>query len=467
MPTTPERPDARPDAEDQPSAAEAVPPAYRDTVRIDDAELGRHDTVRVQVRPAAPEHETVPLADNRETVAVPRQRRPERSGRAPLPVAAGFATLWAALLSYLPVAVAFGLVQGAEDTGSVFGAARLGLAAWLLGHGVPLATGIGPIGLTPLLLGGFAAWRLLRAGVHVSRAVGYRRSGRLRDAALVGVAVGIGYGLLGLLAALGAGGVSGVSVPRAALTLAPIGAAFAFVGALRNTDAIRTVARTLPFALRHGSRTGLVAALLILAAGAGIAGLSTAISGGQAAELVAAYRTGVAGQAGITLVSLAYAPNVAIWAAAYLLGPGFAAGTDSTVSLTEVVVGPLPAVPLAGGLPDGPVGGFGAALLVVPVLAAVAAGWLLARRLRRSATAKAQQRTGWWPLTASALIAGPVAGAALAAAAHLSTGPLGDGRLTTVGPVWWQVGAAATAVVTGGVLIGAAATRAFARPSSR
>ena len=72
--------------------------------------------------------------------------------------------------------------------------------------------------------------------------------------------------------------------------------------------------------------------------------------------MIAAYQTGVTGQAGITLVSLAYGANGAIWAAAYLLGPGFALGTDSAVTVTEVTAGPLPSLPLLAGLPNGPMG---------------------------------------------------------------------------------------------------------------
>lgn len=464
MPTSPDKPDA----EDQ-SAAQAV--GARDTVPVDlGDDRGRRDTVRVQVRPPTPERETVRLdrdraeLRNRETVAVPRQRAPQRGPRAPLAVAASFATIWAALLSYLPVALVLGLAQLAESSGSFVGSLRIGLAGWLLGHGVPLGTPIGPLGLAPLLVSGLIAWRLLRAGVHLTRAMGARRSGRVRDAGLVALAVGTGYGLLGVLAALATAGAS-APVVRAGLTLAPIGAVFSFVGALRGTDAIRTIARALPFVLRHGSRTGLVAGLLVLAAGAGMAGLSTAMGAGKAAELVAAYRTGIAGQAGIILISLAYAPNVAAWGAAYLLGPGFALGTDTHVSLTEVVVGPLPALPLASGLPDGPVGGLGAALLVVPLLAAGASGWLLARRLRRSATAQAENRTGWAPLVGSALIAGPVAGIVLALSAQFSSGSLGDGRLASLGPSPLYVGLLGAAVAAAGVLVGAAATRAFAQPT--
>jgi hypothetical protein len=213
--------------------------------------------------------------------------------------------------------------------------------------------------------------------------------------------------------------------------------------------------------VRHGLRTGLVAAMLILAAGAAFTGLSVAIGGGQAADMIAAYRTGVTGQAGITLVSLAYGANAVIWAAAYLLGPGFALGTDSAVSITEVTVGPLPTLPLLAGLPNGPMGATGALLLAVPVLAAMFAGWLLTQRLRRDP----ETRTPQWPmLVGSAAIAGPVAGVVLGLLALISGGSLGAGRLSDIGPVPWQVALVATAVVAVSATIGAAVARTFRKP---
>ena len=118
----------------------------RKTVRIDAGRPGAADDL-----------------GNRETVHLPLQRRPPQTRRAPLVVAAAFATLWAALLSYLPVAVVMGLARSMEGSGGILGSARVGLAAWLLGHGVPLGTSIGPISLAPLLLTLLAGWRLTRA----------------------------------------------------------------------------------------------------------------------------------------------------------------------------------------------------------------------------------------------------------------------------------------------------------------
>ncbi|MFF3851616.1 DUF6350 family protein [Micromonospora sp. NPDC002575] len=385
----------------------------------------------------------------------PRPGEPSR-GRAPLAVAAGVAAAWAALTSYLPVALVLGLAQLTEDAGSVTGALRAGLAGWLLGHGVPLATDAGPFGLTPLALTALAVWRLTRAGVHASRAIGARGGRSPRQALAAAGAVGTGYALLGALAAVPVG----AAPARAGATFALVGTLGALAGALRTTAVARLLAARAPTPLRDGVRAGLVAGLLLLGAGAGAAGLAVATGGGDAADMIGAYRTGVAGQAGITLVSLAYAPNATIWSASYLLGPGFAVGVDTAVRTSEVSVGALPAVPLLAGLPSGPVDGYGAGLLAVPVLAGMAAGWLLARRLLRIA-AEDRAEVAWPALLAPAALAGPVAGLLLGGLAAVSGGPLGGGRLAEIGPVGWQVAAVATAVIAVGAVLGAAATRAL------
>ncbi|WP_407952151.1 cell division protein PerM [Plantactinospora sonchi] len=392
----------------------------------------------------------------------PRERRP--SGRAPLPVAAAVATLWAAVVSYLPVALVLGGARFAEDAGSFGAAARLGLAGWLLGHGVPLQTDAGPFGLAPLALAMFAAWRLARAGVHVSRAIGARHHPTLGRAFVVAAAVGTGYGVLGGLAALALGGDGPTAAPlRALLTLAAFGALAALVGALRTTGALGSLARRTPPVLRDGVRAGVVAAFLLFAAGAGVAGLAVATGGGEAGDMIGAYRTGVVGQAGITLVSLGYAPNAAIWAVSFLLGPGFAVGTDTVVRTTEVSIGALPAVPLFAALPEGPLGGVGGAVLAVPVLAGMGAGWLLARRMVLSAAVRQAPPPGWANLLGAAAVGGPVAGMLMGGAAFFSGGPLGSGRLAEIGPSYWQVAAGATVVVLVGTLIGAVASRVVTR----
>ncbi|GAA0533800.1 hypothetical protein GCM10010172_13470 [Paractinoplanes ferrugineus] len=436
-----DRPTGALDPGDRPTGA--LDPGDRPTVLVDERRLGEQTTVKV-----------------------PGQRKPPpRARRAPVPVAVAFATLWAAAISYFPVAAVIGLARTLEGQGGLGGAAHAGLAGWLLGHGVPIGTSIGPLGLAPLLLTVLIVWRLNQAGLHVTRAIGARRSGRMGHALLVAFGVALTYSLLGSVAALAVDGKgTDVTPARAAINFFVLGLFGAFVGALRGTDALGMLAHRTPLVMRDGLRTGVMAALFILAAGAGATGLSVAIGGGQAAETISVYHTGVAGQAGITLLSLAYGANVSVWAAAYLLGPGFALGTGSEVGLTDVLVGKLPALPLLAGVPDGPMGAAGAALLAVPVAAGVAAGWLLILRLRRAPGRAPGEKAelSWSRVLGSSALAGPVAGLLLGVSCAASGGPVGDGRLSTIGPDPWQVALVATAVVAAAVAIGAAAARTFA-----
>ncbi|GAA4923042.1 cell division protein PerM [Actinoplanes utahensis] len=479
MSSTTDRPGG---SEDPFAVAEALQSVVRDTAAI--------DRDRPVIAPAEPverpteaigadgdrQHDTVVVDDamlgRRETVRVPIQRRPPRGRRAPLLVAVLFATLWAALLGYLPVAVVIGLARTLEGSAGLAGAAHAGLAGWLLGHGVPIGTSIGPLALTPLLLTVFMIWRLNRAGLHVTRAIGARHSGSAGRALLVALLVASAYALVGALAAvLVDGRGTDVTVGRTAAHFLILGFSGALLGALRGTGAVATLARRAPQAMRHGIRAGLVAALLILGAGAVAGGLAVALGGAQAADIIAGYQTGVAGQAGITLVSIGYAVNVAIWAAAYLLGPGFALGVGTTVRLTEVTVGATPMVPLVAGLPEGPMGTRGTLLLALPVIAAAIAGWALTQRLRfgrdnawrASGAGPAGTEPAWSMVLAPALFAGPVAGLVLGLLAWLSGGSLGSGRLSRIGPDPVQTGVMTAIVVAVAVGIGAAATRAFTK----
>jgi hypothetical protein len=466
MPTTPDRPgsaSASAESSNDRADAEALELAGRETVALD------RPTQRI-----GNDHETTVLDDaalgRRETVKVarPAPKSPGQKNRAPLAVAAGFATLWAALCSYVPVFAVIGLARTFEGAGGLGGAARAGLAGWLLGHFVPIGTSIGPLALTPLLLTLLIVWRLNRAGLHVTRAIGARRSGSVRGALSVAGMIGLWYAVLGLLAALIADAPgTAVSSTRAAFDFFLLGLLGALVGTLRSTDALGALARRVPRVVRHGLRTGVVAALLILVAGAVATGLSVALGAGRAADMIAAYRTGVAGQAGVTLLSLAYGANAVIWAAAYLLGPGFALGAGSAIRLTEVSVGPLPTLPLLAGLPDGPMGAAGVALLAVPALAGIGSGVLMTRRMSRSRPSRpgeppAPRRTPSWVLVlGSAALAGPTAGLVLGLLAWISGGALGDGRLADIGPSFWPVALTATVVVAVTAMIGGAGARAF------
>lgn len=436
------------------------------TAPDEDVLIGPH------VRPSDAEMATQP------TVKIPWQQRPAPAAPkpgAPLLVAALVNTLWAALISFAAVGllVVLGRMSlGQQPTGVE---ALVALGGWLLSHGVPIQAGPVGLSLAPLGITILALWRLNRAGVHTSRGIGARDSGSLTKAFGVAGAVGVVYGLLGLGAALILDR-PGVSVVwwRAALHLAVIGTFAALLGSIRTTGALRVIARRTPTLLRDALRAGFVAPLLLLGAGAGVIGLSVAVHGNEAARILHATPNGLAGQAGITVVCLAFGPNFAAWAAAYLLGPGFILRAGSLVSPALVTAGqvpperraPLDQLPVMAGLPDGPMQGPLWLLLGLPALAGLGAGLLLVRRRLRPR----RSRSGdilvpvphWGRMLSSAALAGPIGGLLMAAASFAASGGLDDGE-PPLGPMVWRTSLFAMLALGAGALLGVAGVYIFRR----
>lgn len=387
------------------------------------------------------------------TVKIPWGRPPRRG--APLLVAAAINTLWATALSFGMVVVVVLLARvslGQRPNGPEL---PIALAGWLLAHGVPLKTNIGQIGLVPLTITLFAIWRLSRAGVHTTRGTAGRGTGSVRHALRVAAAIGVVYGLFGVVAAFALSRPD-VSVQpwRAGVHLLVLGAGAGLLGSLRATGAVRTVARATPLLFRDALRTGVVAALLLAGVGAGISGLAIAISGREAVRIFEAYPSGLAGQAGVTLVCLAYAPNIAAWSAAYLLGPGFVVGAGTAVQPGGIAIAQMPPLPVLAGLPDGALDGPLWILVALPPLTGLAAGLLMVRRRLRPRRSRSGDMVTpvprWGRMFGSAGLGGLVAGVLSGALAWAASGRLDGGKPFPVGSVMWQVALfAALAVAVG------------------
>jgi Family of unknown function (DUF6350) len=369
--------------------------------------------------------------------------------------------LLAALTAVLPVTLlTAGALLAADRPVSAATSVRVGLAGWLLSLGVPLRTDLGTLTLAPLALAALAAWRLVRAGVHTTRALGARSRRELRPVWQIGLLLGGAYAVLtGLSAWFVDAGAIGVAPPRAALHGLVVGVIFAGLGALRATDGIAVVARRVPKVIRDATRTGGVAALLVIGAGAGVTGVAVALHGGDANAILAGYKTDVAGQAGVTLVSLALAPNMAVWAAAYLLGPGFAFGPVGVVRASFVGLDDVrfPALPAFAAMPENALGGIANAVLGLPLLAGITAGWLLTRRRLRPRDGVIPE-VRWGHLLTGSILAGPVAGLGLGLAALASSGQLTT-NVGQVGPAPLSIALVGTGVTALGCLIGALGTR--------
>jgi hypothetical protein len=429
----------------------------------------------------------------REAVPVASVTLPARRG-APVVVAGAVAAAWAGMLSFLPV-LALTLLAGVGSGAAPANLVRDAGVVWLLAHGVPVTLGSARITLVPLALSALAGWRVWRAGVHANRAGGGERSRSRRRALEVGLSVGLTYALLAsVVAALVTPAGVGVSTARTAATTGLFAAVLAGLGAVSRSRSWRRLGRRVPPTVYGMARIGGAASLLILGAGAAAIGAALAVRVGDARDLLGSYHAGVAGQAGLTLVCVAYGPNLAIWAAAYLLGPGFALGVGTTVSPAMVALGPVPALPVLAALPRSPATGLGVLLLGIPLLAAMAAGVVASRTVISdptwSAVAPGEERlgtgerglaaasdptgtgapsveagsgSGWPRLLGSAVLAGPFAGVILTIAAATSGGSAGSGRLTTLGPSPWSVGLWGMLLVGVGAPVGAALGRALRR----
>lgn len=356
---------------------------------------------------------------------------------------------------------------------------RAAADAWLLGHGVDLAVHLDEVTALGLGLAGadepFAITIPLLGFALLTFAFGVRigRRASASGTPIVGAASAtVVTGLIGAALALAAATPiaqpvvwQGAALP--ALVMAAgvvVGIAIAFTHGGWATDATTSALRRLVDAvprpgragIRSAVRIGLGSALGVVAVAAVLVTVRIVVEYPTIVGLHQALAAGVDGGIAITLAELALLPNLVIWAAAWLLGPGFALGAGTTVSPGVTLIGPVPGLPLLGALPaEG--APLGVLWLALPVLLGFGGAVLVARSVpeRRDET--------WWATLAVGLGAGAVAGIVLGALAAASAGAVGPGRLAEVGPDALLVAASASASVAVGAVAGAFAARSRAR----
>ncbi len=136
-----------------------------------------------------------------------------------------------------------------------------------------------------------------------------------------------------------------------------------------------------------------------------------------------------------------------------MLGPGFAFGVGTAVSPSGSALGAVPAFPMLAAVPVGVRAAFppwlGFFVLVLPYLAGALAG-LMTVRIAPTPTLEAAPLWG--------LLTGSLTAAVIGFAAKFSGGPLGAGRLASVGPAGGEVGLVAVLEigVTAALVAGAA-----------
>ncbi len=336
--------------------------------------------------------------------------------------------------------------------GGLAGVLRSAGVLWLVAHHVEVTVrGVGRIGLLPLGLVLLPGVLLERAGRWMTHA---GHVTRLRHVGYAALAIAFPYALFtGAVAVASRTPAASASLWQAVIAGFLLALLAGGLGAARALAPWRKLAALLPPRPRSVV-LGMVTALAVLTAcGALLAGASLAVHLHAYRQAVTALSPGPAGSALLLLAGLSYLPNSVIWAVAYLLGPGFSFGLGTGVAPSGSVLAAVPAFPLLAALPAGTKAAFppwlGFFVLAAPYLAGALAG-LMTVRIAPTPTLEAAPLWG--------LLTGSLAGVVIGFGAKLSGGPLGAGRLASVGPSGAEVALVAVLEVgvTAAVVAGAA-----------
>jgi hypothetical protein len=214
-------------------------------------------------------------------------------------------------------------------------------------------------------------------------------------------------------------------------------------GVASGADLLADVVRLVPAAVR---RMGVVAATAGSVC-AMVAGLATA------AAIVTRWSTvvGLSGQLspgpweslGVLVTSLAYLPNLVVWALAYVSGPGFAVGGGAVVDPFSVSGSLLPAMPVLGAVPAD-AAPLAPLLLLLPAVAG-AVGVLVLRRRSSGLSLRDE--------VVAAVGGAALVGLGMLVLSALASGSLGSARLADLGPDAPRAAAALAALVAGGAVL--------------
>ena len=365
-------------------------------------------------------------------------RKPGPQPTRPLVVTGGIAALAAAAsgMAVLVTLTAIGWIT-APHVGigaGLGGVLRTAAMLWLVAHHVGFTVrGAGRIGLLPLGLVLLPGVLLAMAGRWVVRAGNVTR---LRHVGYAAIALALPYALLaGALAVASGTAVAAPSLLQAVIAGFLLALVAGGLGAARGLAPWSRLGRLMPARPRSIVLGMLGSAAILTAAGAVLAGASLAVHLPEVRAASDALAPGVGGAALLLLAQIAYIPNAIIWAVAYSLGPGFAFGAGTVVAPTGSALGAVPVFPMlaampAGARPGGP-GWVPVVVLALPYLAGIFAG-VVTVRIAPTPVIEAAPLWGFAAGTAAGLLAG--------LAAAFSGGPLGSGRLASVGPSGFQVG---------------------------
>lgn len=382
----------------------------------------------------------------RRTTRTPEGRMPSRSRPSPTPeqvrALLGVA-LRPALLALVVIATCMVLTLVAANS-DLTGTSGAIAAGWLALHQVPLTIGGASLGVLPLLPTLVMIAAVARGCSRVVTASTPRHEcWWVLGAAVAGPVV---VTAIALAVVADASSVIPLSSPNTLAALVwviavhLIGAGIGIgVRLWRPIVTLLGVPDWVLAAARPATRSGMA----LLATGAAITVASLLASWSTVGMLVEA-GDGFMGGLGLTVLSILYLPNVVVGATAVLVGSAIHVGSAS-VSLFDVIGGPVPALPVLGALPEQAGGDGWLVGLVVPAAIGIMFGRECARRAPSPLSAVQTALVGSAGVALVFALLGFVSGGAIG-----SFGSVGIDLLTFVGATfgWLAVFGSAAAALT-------------------
>ena len=247
-------------------------------------------------------------------------------------------------------------------------ALSVGSCIWLLANGVQLSSGPAAISLMPMLLTAIPLVVATIAARRILMQLDDQRPRRLsgwvdvrRDVVEASVAFVSGYAVVGLVVALvTAGDPLHASVVGSVMGTAVVGAASVLIALLREfrsqigsvtPEFSGSLEARLPIHLRRAIRPGLWGVFAIFGAGLALTLVVVVIHLGRIGRLYDALGADPVGIVLLSLGQLMVLPNVALWAASWMAGPGFSLGQGTAITWSHSSPGLLPLIPVLGAVP--------------------------------------------------------------------------------------------------------------------
>ncbi|GAA3538911.1 hypothetical protein GCM10022222_23120 [Amycolatopsis ultiminotia] len=363
------------------------------------------EIMQVLTRPDRPEGDE-PVDDASGAAVTPAMRLRVVLTAALGPLVTGYAAL-ATLLALVSLTAE----RTAFSAGGVLLSAGPG---WLAAYQVQLGIGGHPLGMLPLLPTLAVVLLVARAASGAAQRLGC--SG-LRQAVPLIATITAAHMLFGLLIGLlSLGAPVQVNPALAAVVPGVFGALASTGGVVRRCGLPVAFAERLdPLAVR-GLRAGLLGLSALVLTGALVLAGATAFSAHTVAD---EFGPSIGAGFGLFLLSLLYLPNAVVAAMSFVSGPGFTIG-ELNVNLVGYRGGPVPAVPLLGGLPEH-AAAWWPVLLVLPLAVGLLVGWSV-RHVDDDPAARIR----------IVVVAGAVVGFGCVVLGTLAGGRLGDGPFDPV-----------------------------------